>query len=62
MVEWPRRVDGHVVDRTVSFRTGDYMEHRYRCVNCGIRVDDPEDPDLVDEPCRPATPGQSGRR
>lgn len=56
MVDWPRRLRGHVVDRELTHGVG-VFEYRYHCVRCGVRVEDPDDDELARRSCVPAARG-----
>lgn len=52
MADWPRRVQGHLIDRGLVVGS-ESVEYRYHCVKCGRRVRDPDAPGLEREPCDP---------
>ncbi len=43
MATWPRQIQTHVVDREFVVVAGN-EEVRYRCIHCGIEIDDPYEP------------------
>lgn len=50
MAIWPRQIQSHVMDREVVVVAGK-EEYRYRCIHCGVEIDDPTEPDPGLEIC-----------
>lgn len=61
MADWPRRMEGHYIDRELASAAGN-VEYRFHCIKCGVRVDTPEDSSLKLQPCDSLTHGVGGRR
>lgn len=50
MGEWPKRVEGHFIDRELVSKTRG-VEYRFHCIKCGLRITNPDEPSLKLKPC-----------
>ncbi|MFB6296386.1 MAG: hypothetical protein ABEH66_06055 [Halobacteriales archaeon] len=55
--DWPRQIEGHLIDRETNVQVGRgaEVEEQFYCVDCGRTFEDEPDPDvLVGVPCNPS--------
>lgn len=59
MGDWPKRLEGHYIDRELVAMTGE-VDYRYHCIKCGLHVEDLDESALKLQPCDSFSQGIGG--